>query len=1047
MVKRLLIILALFLPSLAGAQLFPHQNWCEIGGKPSQTQGLTSTNNLQGSYPGCLVEVFVTGTGTHATLFSDSSGLLPLSDPFTADLVTGYYSLYTSAGCYDAVTSGAGITSPHTETFCLAASSTSGTVTSVTQTNNASSLFTVGIASPTSTPQFTFGLTQFGAHKVWGNGTGSTATPLAFSLGTADLPFTYSGSTLKLMTSATISGSPGTPLCLDGLLNATTSGCSVGSGDIKSLPGAAAQTIVQGSAGGNVAGTNLNVNSFENVRYADQFNWSQSPSGTIAGGPNTVTINAVRGISSWSAPPGNGGFSMRQHIWIAGTGTPEDVLLTGTTCIGASTGTCTVTFSAAGTHAAGFTLASATGGWQEAWIDGMVTPSAYAGPNPQNGMIVMGSPGQGSSNFTFNAPLEINYPPGAPGPLILDGHGSTITCNTSGKNCIAVNEPAVSFNRAEGIQIRNFLLTPKVGMGRTADGTTKAIYDAGQGTVIANNSFPWAATNDVFDYVIYIDNDQKVTISDNFANTGVGPAMKCDSTWCGSFIYGSALNSGAFGTISGNDLSMNCTGNALDWHSGNGVTIANNVFQSWSQWPWRYGGSVFQDINDAGGNYYEGSAACVNPDFGVAGYSVNAGPQYMGLTRLLIPNNEFGGVNIHRFSNTGATTYAYYIQGVKTAQQSAPLYIGYASTDGVTNFNILYLPFGADTYNVLRSGPLLADGTDAAPNGTGNWLVATGVVCASAPCTFTETFAAPSSITINPLYVPTTTLNYWPVPLLLHRNVVGQSVIYEGPGATQGGFQAIVSTALLSSGAYYQAIFTSGATQAANGNVAPTGLRAMYLATSNGASSGQTAGAMMMPLGQLSANLIGKKGRINFSGALGGSAARSFSLQTYDANPTKTQSTYGHQPSYDSLDCGIGYDTAPSYLAFSCGNPISFWVGAGNPFSGNTKVATFSTTGVAIPGDLTVGGGTTLKKFLSTTATLDFGSLVSIGCEDLTVAVTGAVVGDTVSLGVPSGSVPSSNFYFPTPWVSAADTVTIRGCALVSGDPASGTFRVTVAKF
>lgn len=93
-----------------------------------------------------------------------------------------------------------------------------------------------------------------------------------------------------------------------------------------------------------------------------------------------------------------------------------------------------------------------------------------------------------------------------------------------------------------------------------------------------------------------------------------------------------------------------------------------------------------------------------------------------------------------------------------------------------------------------------------------------------------------------------------------------------------------------------------------------------------------------------------------------------------------------------------------------------------------------------------IGSGTSITKVLSATATLDFGSLATIGCEDLTITVTGAALGDTVAIGIPNGSIPSATFWFMG-WVSSANTVTIRGCTLVSGDPASGTFRATVIQF
>ncbi len=94
-----------------------------------------------------------------------------------------------------------------------------------------------------------------------------------------------------------------------------------------------------------------------------------------------------------------------------------------------------------------------------------------------------------------------------------------------------------------------------------------------------------------------------------------------------------------------------------------------------------------------------------------------------------------------------------------------------------------------------------------------------------------------------------------------------------------------------------------------------------------------------------------------------------------------------------------------------------------------------------------LGSNTTrfkLNKTLSNSATLDFGNLVAIGCEDLTITVTGAVDGDPVSLGVPNASIVANSSY--SAWVSAANTVSVRFCALVSGDPASGIFKVTVIK-
>lgn len=113
--------------------------------------------------------------------------------------------------------------------------------------------------------------------------------------------------------------------------------------------------------------------------------------------------------------------------------------------------------------------------------------------------------------------------------------------------------------------------------------------------------------------------------------------------------------------------------------------------------------------------------------------------------------------------------------------------------------------------------------------------------------------------------------------------------------------------------------------------------------------------------------------------------------------------------------------------------------------SGGIDTTDLDASGSTTVASLAIGSGTTITKHISAMATLDFGNLAAIGCEDLTITVTGAALGDTVSLGVPNGSVPSATSTF-FGWVSAADTVTVRYCTLVSGNPASGTFRADVWK-
>ncbi len=82
---------------------------------------------------------------------------------------------------------------------------------------------------------------------------------------------------------------------------------------------------------------------------------------------------------------------------------------------------------------------------------------------------------------------------------------------------------------------------------------------------------------------------------------------------------------------------------------------------------------------------------------------------------------------------------------------------------------------------------------------------------------------------------------------------------------------------------------------------------------------------------------------------------------------------------------------------------------------------------------------------LTGSASLNFGNTAAGASSDLTITVTGAAVGDVVTLGVPNGSVGGNGVF--TAWVSAANTVTVRftNTNLVAAiDPASGTFNVKV---
>lgn len=100
----LLVASVILLPLCARANEAA-QGWCEDGDTQVVTSGLTSTTTVQGSFPECTVTVYLHGTLTLATIYSDNSST-PLTNPFTA-ATNGQWEFYATQGRYDVVMSSA----------------------------------------------------------------------------------------------------------------------------------------------------------------------------------------------------------------------------------------------------------------------------------------------------------------------------------------------------------------------------------------------------------------------------------------------------------------------------------------------------------------------------------------------------------------------------------------------------------------------------------------------------------------------------------------------------------------------------------------------------------------------------------------------------------------------------------------------------------------------------------------------------------------------------------------------------------------------------
>lgn len=90
----------------------------------------------------------------------------------------------------------------------------------------------------------------------------------------------------------------------------------------------------------------------------------------------------------------------------------------------------------------------------------------------------------------------------------------------------------------------------------------------------------------------------------------------------------------------------------------------------------------------------------------------------------------------------------------------------------------------------------------------------------------------------------------------------------------------------------------------------------------------------------------------------------------------------------------------------------------------------------------------TLAKTLTGSASLNFGNIATGSFETLTFGVTGAALGDPVTLGIPSTVMTDGRLDYQA-WVSAADTISVRFLNLsgVAVNPAAATFKVSVVKF
>lgn len=109
-VRKWILFSLCLVASLAHAQTAAINGSCQEGGRTVATQGLNSTTTVQQSFPQCQVAVYLTGTTTKATIYSDAAST-PLDNPFTAN-TDGSWMFFTAINVgYDVTMTGG--TSPN----------------------------------------------------------------------------------------------------------------------------------------------------------------------------------------------------------------------------------------------------------------------------------------------------------------------------------------------------------------------------------------------------------------------------------------------------------------------------------------------------------------------------------------------------------------------------------------------------------------------------------------------------------------------------------------------------------------------------------------------------------------------------------------------------------------------------------------------------------------------------------------------------------------------------------------------------------------------
>jgi hypothetical protein len=673
----------------------------------------------------------------------------------------------------------------------------------------------------------------------------------------------------------------------------TATGLSINSdGTINFAPNQQFPVGIIGSSGGGSA-SGIGGSPSNPVVNTSVYTWTQSPPAGIQAGANSVVLGPC--------PKGVNGTDQWHYLYISGTGTPEIVLITGGSCISRASGG-TIEFTADNAHPSGYSIGTATDGFQEAAVDAAVTRT-----NGQISRQVTIDPG----THLLRARVSIRT-----SSITINSSGATLLCAME-DTCIMAGDPS-NGDQFQAIVLQGLRVAPGV-----KSGTWPAVEDNAQGSQINNlgpaNSPVSGAS---FGSLVQVDNDQAAVI--NGLSTTLSYLWgRCDATFCSTAILGPgpfSTNAGVL-QVENSNISLQCTGNGIDDQDGNTLKVTDTIVQGYAQFGIR-AATVYQpDTVLLNGVYGEEDGNCNPLGTGAAGLIVEGGQAN------IVASTPAGF--LPQYTNTGSFQNFYYVVVHSSTWGTSPAYLaGSANTNGVNgSIKVLWNRIGNEgiiTYDLLRiSGDGGAD--MVAPNGTGMYAVATGIpatLCSTQVCSYIDN----AESLLSSYTVAAATAVYWPSLKLWPGNVILTSTVdvfnSGGGNPTMLFADSLTSGAIVNSaGNMYPSVFA----QECN----PLGTwTSIWMQCTGGNSVGNDYPpivATLLQIGTTGGAPGGLKGRLIFELPPGNDMGATHLIALADSNSAKTLATPDNSPSWDVGDSYIGYDglALPGQAPVAIGSPVS----------------------------------------------------------------------------------------------------------------------------